>query len=110
MSVNSLFDKIDQGRKGKNIGLKTGIPKLDKYTGGIQKGRYTLVFGLSGSGKSSYVLYSTIYRPLRDYADKDIKLVYYSLEMSEEVLLAKLLCLYIYEEFNYVIPYTDLMS
>lgn len=60
--------------------------------------------------KSSYVLYSTIYRPLRDYADKDIKLVYYSLEMSEEVLLAKLLCLYIYEEFNYVIPYTDLMS
>lgn len=110
MSVSSLFDKIDNGRKGKNIGLKTGIPKLDKYTGGIQKGRYTLVFGLSGSGKSSYVLYSTIYRPLRDYADKDIKLVYYSLEMSEEVLLAKLLCLYIYEEFNYVIPYTDLMS
>ena len=59
MSVSSLFDKIDQGRKGKNIGLKTGIPKLDKYTGGIQKGRYTLVFGLSGSGKSS-LAYDTV--------------------------------------------------
>ena len=110
MGVDRLFEKIDRGRSGKNIGLKTGIPKLDKYTGGIQKGRYTLVFGLSGSGKSSFVLYSTIYRPLRDYENKDIKLVYYSLEMSEEVLLAKLLCLYIYEEFNYIIPYTDLMS
>lgn len=43
--------------------------------------------------KSSLVLYSYIYRPLRDYPDKDIKYIYFSLEMSSEVLLAKLLCL-----------------
>ena len=108
--VDILFRQIDNGRKGKNIGLKTGISKMDKYTGGLQKGVYTLIFGTSGSGKSSYVLYTHIYRPLKDYPNKNIKLIYYSLEMSESLLLAKLLCLYIYEEYHYVIPYTDLMS
>lgn len=108
--VEVLYKMIDNGREGKNIGLKTGIPKMDKYTGGFQRGVYTLIFGLSGSGKSSWVLYTNIYRPLKDYPDKDIKLVYYSLEMSAELLLAKLLCLYIYEEFGKVISYTDLMS
>ena len=108
-NIDLLFNRIDSGRAGKNIGLNTGIPKLDEYTGGIQKGIYTLVFGLSGSGKSSLVLYM-IYRTLKDNPDKDIKYIYFSLEMSAELLLAKLMCLYIYEEFGVVIPYTNLMS
>ena len=54
-NVDLLFDQINNGREGKNIGLKTGIPLLDKYTGGIQKGTYTLVFGLSGSGNVAYL-------------------------------------------------------
>lgn len=108
--VDILFRQIDNGRAGKNIGLRTGISKMDKYTGGLQKGVYTLIFGTSGAGKSSYALYTHIYRPLKDYPNKNIKLIYYSLEMSQSLLLAKLLCLYIYEEFHYVISYTELMS
>ena len=27
--VEELYSKIDEGREGKNIGLKTGLPKLD---------------------------------------------------------------------------------
>lgn len=49
-NVDLLYQQIDSGRKGKNIGLNTGIPKIDSYVGGIQRGNYTLVFGLSGSG------------------------------------------------------------
>lgn len=104
-----LYQRIDRGREGKNVGLKTGIPKLDEYTGGIQP-IYTLVFGVSGSGKSALALYSYIYRPLKDYPDKNIKICYFSLELSAELLLAKLLCLYIYEEYGKIIPYTELMS
>ena len=104
-----LYQRIDRGREGKNIGLKTGIPKIDEYTGGIQP-VYTLIFGVSGSGKSALALYSYIYRPLKDYPQKNIKLCYFSLELSAELLLAKLLCLYIYEEYGKIIPYTDLMS
>jgi len=51
--VDVLYKMIENGREGKNIGLGTGIPKMDKYTGGFQRGVYTLIFGLSGSGKSS---------------------------------------------------------
>ena len=90
-NVDLLFQKIDEGRQGKNIGLSTGISKLDKYTGGIQKATYTLIFGLSGSGKSSIALYSYIYRPLKDNPNKNLKYIYFSLEMSAEALLAKLL-------------------
>lgn len=108
-NVDLLFDLIDNGRKGKNIGLSTGISKLDEYTGGIQRGVYTLVFGLSGSGKSALTLYM-IYRTLKDNPEKDIRYIYFSLEMASELLLAKLMCLYMYEEFGVVISYTELMS
>lgn len=108
-NVDLLFNMIDTGREGRNIGLKTGIEKLDKYIGGIQRGIYTLIFGLSGAGKSAVALYM-IYRTLKDNPEKDIKYIYFSLEMSSELLLAKLMCLYIYEEFGQVISYTELMS
>jgi replicative DNA helicase len=53
-NVKLLFDLIDKGREGKNIGLKTGIDKLDKHVGGIQRGIYTLIFGLSGAGNVAF--------------------------------------------------------
>ena len=49
-NVDILYRLIDRGRQGKNIGLSTGSPKIDKCVGGIQRSNYTLVFGLSGSG------------------------------------------------------------
>ena len=109
-NVDILYKLIETGRKGKNTGYSTGIPKLDEYTGGVRRGIYTLIFGTSGSGKSSLALYSYIYRPLKDHPNDNIKLIYYSLEMSAEILLSKLLCLYIYDTFHKVIPYTKLMS
>lgn len=108
--VEELYSAIDRGREGKNIGIKTGIPKMDGYTGGIQKKTYYLIFGLSGAGKSSYALYSYIYRPLKDSSDKSFTIVYFSLEMSAKVLLARLLSLYLYEEYDLIVSYKQLMS
>lgn len=108
--VDELYKKIDEGREGKNIGLKTGLSKIDWYTGGLQKSNYKLIFGQSGAAKSSYVIYTDLYRILKDYPDKDIIHVYYSLEMSSNVLLAKLLNLYIAETYGITISYMDLMS
>lgn len=109
-NVDLLFKKIDDGRQGKNIGLSTGISKLDKYTGGIQKATYTLIYGLSGAGKTSFALYSYIYRPLKDNPEKNLKYIYFSLEMSAEALLAKLLGLWIYETYGEVISFSSMMS
>ena len=109
-NIDILYNKINKGREGKNIGWSTGIQKLDGYIGGIQPSLYTLIFGVSGGGKSALALYSYIYRPLKDHPDDDFLLVYFSLELSAELLLAKLLCIYLYEEYSIVIPYTKLMS
>ena len=109
-NVDILYKTIEQGREGKNKGFSTGIQKLDEYTGGVRSGIYTLIFGLSGSGKTALALYSYIYRPLKDNPDANIVIIYYSLEMSAPILLSKLLCMYIYEEFGKIIPYTTLMS
>lgn len=108
--VEQLYQKIQEGREGKNLGLKTGLSKIDWYTGGFQKGVYKLIFGQSGSAKSSFVIYSDIYRILRDYPDKDIVHVYFSLEMSSNVLLAKILNLYLAEVYGIEISYMELLS
>lgn len=108
-NVDELFQSIESGRKGKNRGLSTGIPKLDGFIGGLQKSMYYLIFSDSGGGKTSLALYM-LYRCLRNNENKKILIYYFSLEMSAKTLLAKLLCLYIYEEFGIVIKYQELMS
>lgn len=108
--VDELYSKIDEGRKGKNTGLKTGLHKLDWYTGGFQKSIYKLWYGQSGSGKSSVVIFSELYRTLKDYPDYPLLHVYFSLEMSSNVLLAKLLSLYLFETYGIELSYMDLMS
>lgn len=47
--VSNLYDRIDEGRKGGNIGIPTGLPELDKYTYGLQR-RWLTVIG-ADSGK-----------------------------------------------------------
>ena len=41
---------IRNGREGNNMGLTTGLKKLDKLTYGIQRSWLTVVAGGSGSG------------------------------------------------------------
>lgn len=108
--VDNLYTVIDNGRKGLNKGLSTGLTKLDRITGGVQKGVYTTIFGLSGTGKTNLLIYSYIYRILKDNPDKNITIIEYSLEVSAEIIFAKLLSLYIEEVFHKKIPFTELLS
>lgn len=48
--ISQLWTQIDKGRKGENIGLSTGIPKLDKAIGGIQPSRYYTIAAQSSAG------------------------------------------------------------
>lgn len=111
MVVNELLEQIDKGRGGDNWGLPTGMPKLEHYTDGVSKETYTVICGGSGSGKTSFCLYSYIYRPVMDNLDNDLfHVIYYSLEMSRTILFAKLLSIYIYETYHRIISVKDLFS
>lgn len=109
--ISRLFNLIKKGLLGNNKGFDMGLPKLEAVVDGVQKGLYTLLAGGTGSGKTTLALYSYIYRPLMENLENNkFRVVYYSLEMSGEILLAKLLSLHIYETYNIELGYRDIMS
>jgi hypothetical protein len=113
MIVDNLFSSIARGKQGLNKGLSSGLPEFDTYTYGVQRRWMTVVAGDSGSGKSSLALYSHIYEPFMQYCNDsslDIHFLLFSFEMSAEVLLAKLLSLYIYEVYGKILSYNNILS
>ena len=87
-----LMTMIDDGRKGNNMGLSTGISKLDSLIYGVQRKWFYLICGGSGAGKTTMALYSFVYKPLTEMlGDPRLKIIYFSLEQSSEILMAKLL-------------------
>ena len=48
--LDILWNQIDKGRRGENIGISTGISKLDKVIGGIQPSRYYTIAAQSSAG------------------------------------------------------------
>ena len=96
--IDILWSQIDKGRNGENIGISTGIPKLDKVIGGIQPSRYYTIAAQSSAGKSS-LLQFIMYNILKSGKD-NVHFLIFSLEIPESVLLAKLMGLYCAEEFG----------
>jgi replicative DNA helicase len=111
MVTNSLIHQITLGREGKNWGYSMGLPKLEGIVDGVTQNTYTLVFSPTGSGKTSLALYSYIYKPLMEHLhDDNFKVIYYSLEMSAELLFAKLLSIYIFETYGIELSTKELLS
>lgn len=111
MITNSLMHQITLGREGNNWGYSMGLPKLESIIDGVTKNTYTLLFSGTGSGKTSLALYSYIYKPLMEHLDDDnFRVTYYSLEMSSELLFAKLLSIYIFETYGIELSTKELLS
>ena len=108
--LDQLWKLIDKGKRGESIGKSTGMTKLDKVIGGIQPHRYYLVSAASSVGKTSYILY-IIYNLLKQESDlSPIYFLYFSLEIGEDILLAKLMALYCAEEFGIYLTIDDILS
>ena len=56
MGVKQLLENIKRGKEGKNIGISTGMPKLDSIIYGIQRRCLYVVSGDQGSGKTSLAI------------------------------------------------------
>jgi hypothetical protein len=109
--IQKMFNLIKQGLLGLNKGLSMGLPRLEAYMDGIQRRTYTIVAGGTGSGKTSFALFTYVYRFIADHlGDMKYRVVYYSMEMSGEILLAKVLSLYIFETYGIELSYKQIMS
>lgn len=106
--LDILWQLIEQGRKGDNRGLSTGLSKLDKIIGNIQSGRYYLISGTSSAGKTSLALF-ILYNIIRKSLDP-IYIIYFSLEISSEILYSKLMSLYCAEEFRVYVTVNEMLS
>lgn len=111
MIVEELLEAIDRGRAGKSQGYSIGLPKLEQIIDGVCKETYYLITAESGVGKSSYMLYSMIYRPLMEHLDDgNFKVSLFSLEMSARLIMAKLLSTYIFETYKKRLSLKQILS
>ena len=100
MGVSRLFDNIEEGRKGRNIGISTGLPSIDSLIYGIQR-KYLYTIGADTSGgKTSFAIDVFVYNLLKNAGDTPVNILYYSFEMSSDILFAKILSLYIFDTYG----------
>ena len=83
------FEHIErlQEAKGELTGVATGFALLDYLTGGLQKGNLAIVAGRPSMGKTSWAL-----NVARHAAGEAVPVGVFSLEMSNEELVQRLLC------------------
>lgn len=101
--------EVERGRKGLNVGLDTGFDRLSEYICNIQRGRYDLIGGATGTGKTALVDSAYVFHPVEHYmniknteeADNyKLNIIYFSLEIDPVVKLGKLVSRKIWEDYN----------
>jgi hypothetical protein len=83
---DDLIDAFEKGLRGKNQGLPTGIPKLDRAIHGVQKRAIIGVAGSPKSGKSTLVDSAFMINPYLyslEHPNVDVEWFYWSLEMGK---------------------------
>lgn len=109
--TESLFKEIDLGREGRLQGYSMGLPKTESIMDGVTRRTMTVLASGTGQGKSSFILYSYVYRPLMEHLDDDNFYVsYFSLEMPATVVFGKLLSTYIFEKYHKRLSITEILS
>jgi len=107
--------EIDRGREGEYAGIPVPqLPRMNKYLGGIQAGRYDLLGADSGVGKTSFADFFYVISPIESIieglTDFDYMIDYWSLEISKKRKLVKLSALYMYLKFGIITDYNELLS
>lgn len=81
--TESLLKEIELGREGGLHGYSLGLPKLEGVVDGLTRGTLTVIGSNTGSGKTSFVLHSYVYRPIMEHLDdNNLKILYCSLEIT----------------------------
>ena len=89
-----------------------GLPQLIKsyIITNTKQDIYLYHWSYTSNGKTSFGLDIFVYNLIKNAGDKKINILYYSFEMAEEVLYAKLLSRHIWDEYSIIITYEDILS
>ena len=110
-----FFELVKSGREGNNIGLSIGSNKLEIYMDGFLPGISYLIGGASGTGKSTYALWSLVYQPLIHYLngeskERDPHWLFFNLEMTRSQMYAKLVSMYIFDTYGIELRFKEIFS
>lgn len=116
MSFELLKNEVEKGLNDQNGGIPMGFERLNNYIG-IRKGIYTLVGGLTGSGKTSFVDDAYVLNPfdwtLTPEGKKSgikIKFWYRSMERNRTYKYAKWVSRKIFLDQGIIIPVPKLLG
>ena len=114
MSFEHLKKEVQAGIDGRNNGIPMGFNRLNKYIG-IRKSMYTLIGGLTGSGKTSFVDDAYVLNPFDWYISQKtpnikLRIIYRSMERSKTYKLAKWVSRKIFVDQGFVIPVPKLLG
>ena len=98
--MSNILKEIYEGRKGKNLGLNMGFPKLNQDFGGIQKGVSWAVGAEAKVGKTAYVDTLWVINPYILNPDANIHWKYYSFEIDRINKEAKYIAHFLKRDFN----------
>lgn len=99
-----VFDQIEaaRGKKDNCIPFRRQLPKLSEHICGIEKKRYYLISGASGSGKSQFVDEFFVFTPLEYVLETDtnisVRIKYYSFELDGDTKMKQWLRRKIYHK------------
>ncbi len=90
-AVFETFEMLEgiHGKHGGITGVPTGFPKLDEMTGGFQNSDLIIVAGRPSQGKTAFAL--SVARNAALHKEKKTAVAIFSLEMSEQQLVIRLL-------------------
>ena len=115
MSFDNLKKEVQSGMDGRNNGIPMGFNRLNRYIG-IRKSMYTLVGGLTGSGKTSFIDDAYVLNPFDWYISKanktnvKLRIIYRSMERSGTYKLAKWISRKIFMDEGYIIPVSKMLG
>ena len=114
MSFEHLKREVQAGLDGRNSGIPMGFNRLNRYIG-IRKSMYTLIGGLTGSGKTSFVDDAYVLNPFDWYiSQKDpkikLRIIYRSMERSKTYKLAKWVSRKIFLDQGIIVPVPKLLG
>lgn len=114
MSFEDLRKQVQAGLDNKNGGIPMGFDRLNRYIG-IRKSIYTLVGGLTGSGKTSFIDDAYVLNPFDWYiSQKDpvmkLRIIYRSMERSRTYKYAKWCSRKIFLDHGVIIPVSKLLG